>query len=222
MKKAASILLFLFFCLPLAAQKTKMVTRRFAHTRQVAEQYAVLKSDERVKHGTYLSYFRLSEVEYKKLKRNELSPEQFIRQKGAYRHGKKHGEWVEYSRPGLLSSRGSYLEDEKTGIWETYKEQGQVAERYDHDKKEKLKPLIQVAIAYPEQARKARVEGKVVVSYRINTDCSIDQITVEKKLDPDCDRAAIDLIKKIGALSRIYDWECEERAVKQEFVYQLK
>lgn len=43
----------------------------------------------------------------------------------------------------------------------------------------------------------------------------------EKSVNPDCDKAAIDTIKKLGALSKKYDWECAQAELTQEITFKL-
>jgi len=215
-----TLLLILFSC-AVFSQETKPITQKFHHSKQNAERYTVLKSNKQIKHGAYISYFRIPENEFKKIKKDVLKLENYIKQKGCYQHGKKQGEWVEYIEPNVLSSKGHYAEDQKTGIWETYKEKGQVVERYDHDTNKKLRPLIKVYITYPKRAREAGIQGTVLLKYRMNSDCSIDNIIVEKSVNPDCDNASIDTIKKLGAFSKKYDWECAQVELTQEITFKL-
>lgn len=49
-------------------------------------------------------------------------------------------------------------------------------------------------LLYPEQARKAGIEGKVLVQFVINKDGSLSDVTVLKGIGAGCDRAAMDVI----------------------------
>lgn len=46
-------------------------------------------------------------------------------------------------------------------------------------------------LRYPKTAQSRRVQGKVVVSFIVNTDGSISDQKIVKSLDPDCDREAM-------------------------------
>lgn len=46
-------------------------------------------------------------------------------------------------------------------------------------------------LRYPKAAQSRRVQGKVVVSFIVNTDGSISDQKIVKSLDPDCDREAM-------------------------------
>lgn len=221
MIKIIQTLLITLLSFTVFSQEAKLITHKFNHSKQTAERYTVLKSNKQIRHGTYISYFRIPENEYKEMKKDVLKLEAYVKQKGNYLNGKKDGEWVEYATPKILGSKGNYKEGQKTGVWETYKEQGQVINRYDHDSNKKLKPFIKANIVYPKRARKAGIQGTVMLKYRINSDCSIDNITVEKSVNPDCDKAAIDTIKKLGALSKKYDWECAQAELTQEITFKL-
>lgn len=221
MVKIIHTLLFILLSFTVLGQGTKPSVKKFNHSKQTAERYTVIKSNKQIRHGEYVSYFRIPENEYKKIKKDALKLEDYVKQKGNYLNGKKDGEWLEYAAPKILGSKGNYKEDQKRGVWEIYKEQGQVVDRYDYDSNKKLKPLIKVDIVYPKRAREAGIQGTVIVRYRIKNDCSIDNITIEKSVNPDCDKAAIDTIKRLGTLSQKYDWECAQVDLTQEITFKL-
>ena len=213
----------LFIVLPVAVfpQETKRIIQKFSHSKQIAEEYTVLKADQHTRHGTYVSYFRMSGNEYKKVKTGVLQVDDFVKEKGQYKNGKKDGEWLEYAQPKILNAKGTYTADQKTGIWEKEVEQGQVLERYDYDTKTKLEPVIKVAIAYPKRARAAGIQGTVIVRYQLNKDCSISNITIDQSVSADCDKAAVDTIVKMSALLKKYSLGCADKMETREVTFRL-
>lgn len=221
MKSILTVLFVLSYKLVLFCQETKFVIKNFNNSNQVSEEYSVLKSDGRTKHGQYISYFLISGEQAKQIKDGTQRIENFIKQKGVYKNGKKYGEWLDYSRPCVLLSKGSYDNDKKIGIWVTSREQGQVLERYDFDNDKKLQPLIQIHVVYPKSAQDKEIQGSVAVNYQINKDCSITNITIVKSLSTDCDKTAIEAIQKMGELLKKYSQNCEEKSELKEVKFTL-
>ncbi len=213
MKGIIAIFLFQICVLTAISQKTKTVTKEFSSTNQISERYCVLKSDKGIKHGEYISYFQATMDEYKQIKKGKIKLDDFTKQKGHFTIGKKVGEWVEYIKPSELKTKGNYDNDKKVGIWITSKEKGQVMEKYDYDNNQKLKPEISVVISYPSRARNKGIEGKVYVSFKTNKDCSLSDFSVIKSVSAECDKEAIDKLKKLGELNKKYgvDEDCEEK-----------
>ena len=56
--------------------------------------------------------------------------------------------------------------------------------------------LHQVAPEYPEDSRRANIEGVVIVDAIINIDGTVDKVTILKSIHPSMDRAAIAAVKK--------------------------
>ena len=74
------------------------------------EEFDVLKTDKKVRHGTYVRYM----------------PQPFIGkvlfETGSYDHGRRQGEWRTYStdKPWSIISVGTYNAGEKEGVWTYY------------------------------------------------------------------------------------------------------
>jgi TonB family protein len=192
---------------------------KFKGSNEISESYSVLKSDKEIKHGEYIAYFKASDFNYS----FPDKPDYLVRLKGNFLYGKKNGEWIEFIRPLAIKLKGNYLNDKKVGIWETIKEDGQViiTERYDFDNKKKLDPLFNANVTYPEKARKEGIEGVVMVKYKINKDCTVQDIIVTKSLSPECDQEVIKLIKKLEQLSIKYGMTCEEKTGQQVVPFRL-
>ena len=217
------ILTFLTLLLTLTAmcQETKLITKKNNGSKQISESYYVLKSDGQTKHGEYVSYFSVTKDKNKQLKKGTLKLENYIKQKGSYKNGKKDGEWVEYSRPNEIKAKGNYDNDKKAGIWLTSKEKGEVFVRFDYDSNKKLPPIFFMNVKYPRSAFESGLEGTVIVTFQTYTDCSISNITVTKSLSVDCDKAAIESIKEFGELLKNYGVDCEEKTETQEIKFVL-
>lgn len=203
------------------SQETEIVTTKFPDSQQVSERFYVLKSDVMVKQGEYISFFRASDAEYKQIKKEGLDFDNFIKLKGSYTKGKKNGDWIEYNSSKFIKAEGKYLNDKKKGIWFTYKEQGQVKERFDYDKNLKLQPIINVNSSYPISASENGLEGIVIVSYKINSDCTISNIHIDKGLSSDCDSSAVKFVKKLGELLKKYGFACTDSTEKLELKFTL-
>jgi len=196
----------------IASQPTKLITKKFDGINLISESYSVLKSNKLIKHGDYISYFRATKKDLQEIKKGNQKLENFIKKKGNYLHGKKNGEWIEYSHPSVFKSQGNYSNDKKIGIWLTSKEGGKVIEKYDHDHQIKIKPIIKVEIRYPSKARDAEIEGLVKILYHVNNDCSLSNFEIIQSVSDDCDKEALSALSKFGELTKKYSIEpnCKE------------
>jgi Gram-negative bacterial TonB protein C-terminal len=207
----------------LLSQEIKLIENKFYDSKQIQERYSVLKSDKQIKHGEYVSYFKMNPDQARNFKDGIYKLEQFIRTKGAYKNGKKDGEWLEYDRPFSLKTKGKYVENKKVGVWATTKENGQVIENFDHDLKKMLPPIIKVNIDYPPRAREMGIQGGLVgYSYRINKDCSISDVKITKSFNEEFDNHVIAVLKRISELQMRYSMICEEKIVSQDIVFKLE
>lgn len=128
MKTGLSILCIFFWSLHLSAQQTKIIEERFTHSKQVARKIEVLKTDNNVKHGQFIEYFRLSENQFRDVRRRRLIIDDFIKTQGDYNLGQPHGKWVMYYRPGQLLSVITYENGVKHGEYEEYNNRGNLME----------------------------------------------------------------------------------------------
>ncbi len=204
------------------SQETVFVETKFPDTKQVSESFYVLKSDNKTKHGEYISYLRVSEEELMQIKKGQLKLDKYIKIKCNYENGKKNGDWLEHSASTSMKSQGKYAMDKKIGVWLTYKEHGQVEERFDHDKNLKLQPVIHIYTSYPSIAREKGIEGTVDLSYKINSDCSVSNIQIEKGLTAECDTTAVQSIRRFGELLKEYGVACTDSIVRQDVKFALR
>jgi hypothetical protein len=219
--KIITIVVAILSSINLFSQETKLIEIKFHDSKQIQERYLVLKSNKQIKHGEYISYFRMTPDQARNLKDGISKLEQFIRINGAYKNGKKDGEWLEYDRLFSLKTKGKYLEDKKVGVWATTKENGQVIENYDHDSKKMLAPIISVNIGYPPRAREMGIQGGTVsYSYKINKDCTID-VKITKSLNAEFDNHVIAVLKRKSELEMRYGLSCEEKVLTQDIVFKL-
>lgn len=241
-RQILTILLIVFasysFC-----QDVKKVIKKFDHSKQISESYSVLKSDKNIKHGEYISYFHYLENDEALILNGIKKLDDFIKEKGNYNKGKKDGIWIEslnktemdsgkYSngnRVGIWDTYNGkekvksfdYDNNKKIGIWLTYKEKGIVTERYDHDNNIQLEPLIRFNISYPNIAKENGIQGTVRIRFRVNIDCSINNISIVNSLSPECDQAAIDAMIKYGELYKKYGNGCVDRTEEQDLNFRL-
>lgn len=199
-----AIILLLLLQLPLPAQETKHITQNFTNSNQVSKSYYVLKSNKNILHGPYVIYFRIPQKHYQMIRNIPDSLEHYVWQRGVYENGKKHGEWVEYSSPGVLYSKGVYDRNKKTGLWLTSREHGEVLEKYDHTTRQKQTPEIHIGINYPPKARKAGIEGEVLIQYRLQPDCTVSDLQVLQSLGTECDKEATQKLLKYYRYLKTY------------------
>lgn len=230
MKRKILTFITLLWTLTATAQETKLVTIKT--NGQISEKYYVLKSDKKTKHGEYVSFYHVTDEEYKEVKKGTLSDEYIRKEKGYYKFGKKDSIWTEYFAPqrssknggrqtsyGGVKSEGRYKDDKKVGIWQTAK--NEITERYDYDNNKKLSPDIHVSASYPQSAKESGLQGTVTISFQTQKDCSVTDITVLKSLSPDCDKSAIDAIKKMGELLKKYGSDCEGKTERLNIIFKL-
>jgi TonB family protein len=203
------------------AQETVEVVSRFNQSKQIRESYHVLKSIPQTKHGRYVYYFQMTQDQYKSFRKGNLESEEFIKTGGTYSHGKKNGEWVEYSSPYKFKTKGKYENGKKTGVWQTSREGGQVIEHFDFDQNKKLPPFIQIYADYPAMARENGLQGTVTLAYLLHPDCSVSDIRVTNSLSSEFDKSAIAAIKRYGAFLKIYGVDCQEKQMTMEVKFRL-
>lgn len=60
---------------------------------------------------------------------------------------------------------------------------------------EKLLEYLKKNLQYPESAKKAGTEGRVILSFIVSKNGSVYDVKVVKSLEAECDKAAINVIK---------------------------
>lgn len=221
MKQLSIILSIFIYISGATGQETMPVTKLFKGSQQPEESYFVLKSDKTTRHGIHITYFRAPKEEYKRIRKIKTNFYQYIREKGNYINGKREGEWIVYTSPGIIETQGVYINDKKSGIWTFPKEEGQVTERFDFDRNKKLPPRITVMIQYPSTARKSGIEGIVGVNYNVQEDCSITDLKVVRSLSHACDSTMLDAMERYAGLYKKYGVDCEERTDSHEFLFKI-
>jgi len=205
------LLMFCSFLISISSfnQETREVVKKVRGSGNISEVYHVLKSDKRIKNGEYKKFSNLTNAEYRKIKKGELSPHRFIIIQGQYDHGRKTGKWVEKFNTGKLKESGEYKDGEKSGIWLRAREGGEVIERYDHDNHMNLEPIIGIHPKYPISEKKNNVQGSVIAEYTINGNCSVSDIEIIKSLTHEFDQAVIRALERFGKLNEKYGIACE-------------
>ncbi|MEQ7800516.1 TonB family protein [Pedobacter sp. ASV1-7] len=119
---------------------------------------------------------------------------------GEYKNGLKHGMWTMKSNDGILSYREEYLdgkfitgESEVKGIKSRYTSiyqpasfKGGIENFYNYIKR---------SLSYPKDAQKNEIQGKVFLRFDIDTDGSLINIEVTRKLYPSLDAEALSVIE---------------------------
>ena len=200
-------LLILVLPMFINAQSTKEVIKTFYKSKQVYEQYWVLESNPSIKHGPFVSYKQMTENQWKDYKKGRLNLDGFVQYKGFYNLNKKDSTWYE------KGNIRSYKNGKKAGIWTESIEKGQVILRYDHDKQMHLEPIFNLNIKYPAKARENNVEGEVIVSYLVNSDCSISNVRISKSLSKECDDA---VLNKMAIIAKYYQNQIKNCILKEK------
>ena len=128
LKTTFQILLFLNLFLSkttVLGQETKLVVEKFEGSKQISRQYSVLKSNNLIKHGAYISYFRITEND--RLHSKDVGIEHYIKVKTSYKNGKLDGEWIEYDQPISIKSKGSTLMTKKWAFGKRPKKRGKLS-----------------------------------------------------------------------------------------------
>jgi hypothetical protein len=222
MKTTLLTLITIIWTLTAICQETKLIIKKFNDSKQISESYSVLKSDGKTKHGEFVSYFKVSEAQFKSIKKGTLKLDNYIMQKVFYKNGKKEGEWLEFSQPSKLKSKGIYKNDKKAGVWETYFENGIVIQKFDYDSGKKLKTVVNLNVEYPTSDYEAGVQGIVRVGYSIHDDCSISDLKIIKGLSANIDKATLDAYAYLGKLMKIYGVDCENKYEEIEVKFKIK
>ena len=243
MKLIFFIISLIFFQSLLFGQKTKTVTIKFPQSNQVSECYSVLKSNPNIKHGTYISYFHVSEYEQKQIKAKNISIYDFARDSGNYVNGLKDGSRIEF--PSIFKKNvGSYKngkkvmiwstfigkykvsnfdydENKKVGIWITFIEDGKIIERFDYDKNKSITPLLMPECQYPTSCKENGIDGIVILSYNINSDCSITNINVIKSVTVEMSDSVQAGLKRLEPLLKKHYYNCENHSDTLKFKFTL-
>lgn len=199
-----TIVLLLVQWMSVFSQDLRDVSVNFPRSPQPSEHYQVLRSNTSIKHGDFVSFFRLENKHYKSVKRHPDSLNYYVKQRGTYQNGQKYGLWTEYSSPGVLYETGRYEAGKKNGVWTTARENGQVLEKFDFDTRRKVTPEIRIPLHYPAKARAAGIQGKVLLQYTVHPDCSLTDINVTQSLSPECDAEATQILLKYYRYLKTY------------------
>lgn len=201
-------------------QKTEEVVVIFYDSFQSKEEYSVLKSNEKLKHGNYIRYYKYP---------GKYAEKKFIKEKGNYWNGKKNGEWLYYSYPkkdnqGELIKTEIYENGIESGIWEThhYEDNAHIIEKFDYNLNTQIEPKIMVELKYPPLARELGIQGEVIIKLTQKHDCTFENITIIKSLNPKCDAEVIRRFRRISELQKKYGIEkCTEKEIIKTIEFKL-
>jgi TonB family protein len=247
MKRNLLILSLILLTTSSFCQKVKQIVKKFRGSREISEVYSVLNSDKKIKHGEYISYFKLNNEDKVKLKEGYKKSDDNIKAKGTYNKGKKEGIWIEHPTRTRKES-GNYSDGKKVGIWDTYSENdtvkfnsynydikkkvgiwyaytpdGKALLSYDYDNNIELEPrLAGFSLSYPDIAKRHDIQGTVVVEYHITGNCTIDSIKTVKSLSAECDQVVIDIVKKTRWVLEKYGKNCKDRTENLSITFKLE
>jgi|GEM_PF-2151133 len=112
-----------------------------------------------------------------------------------YSKGKEVGELLSYYRSGKLKRREIYKKDDTTVTGTCYDEMGNEIMFTPFMTQPrplfKLEKLLAQNLHYPENARERNIEGKVVVSFVVNTDGTVSDVKAIQRIGGGCDEEAV-------------------------------
>lgn len=207
---------FLFSCVVFAttAQELKKVKHNLTSNpfTEEKEEYEVLKSDKKIKYGTYQRWFNGKLVET-----------------GFYKDNQKDSTWSKFhSYSGAIRERGNYAKDERTGMWQFYNYKNQLEYSYDFTIRKLLSvneetisktawvvtdtassqttvehpalfmggtaasgEILARNMRFPAPAMRMGIQGRVYVTFVIDENGRASGHKVSKPLDKDCDEEAL-------------------------------
>lgn len=186
---------------------------------QKLEEYQVKRSDKKTKHGVYIKYYE---------NKSTKSKANYIQEKGFFKDGLKDSLWTEYYPPKIgngsvnccdKKEEGNYKAGKKVGVWLSYTDE--IVLRYDYDSLMDLEPIIQVSISYPDIARENKIQGAVIVSFEVGSNCTLKQVKIIKSLSPECDAEVIRVIKRMIELQKQHGIKCEAGMHTKEINFKL-
>lgn len=221
--KTLTLLLFsLAVSLQLSAQTRKM--RSSDQNSRVAEQYYVLKADKNIKEGEYTAYdyYNPDRILCKGYYKNNLKDSLWINygfnheviDSGRYYQGKKVGIWT-----ACYNNKPEIKYDYTKGELVLYKARGADKKMFtivygDSTKNVVLdRPPVYLsgttgfyssitrAISYPAGARKIGLQGKVIVTFIVNTDGHPSNYKIKQSSSRDFDTEAIRVVSLLNG-----DW----------------
>jgi TonB family protein len=214
MKTAFTTLLFSCIAFAATAQdlktvKNTLISNPFTEER---EEYEVLKSDKKIKHGTYQRFVNGKVVET-----------------GFYKNNQKDSTWTKFfSHTGAVREQGNYSKDQRVGLWQFYNYKNQLEQSYDFTERKLIltnpdaiskngwvitdmdtlqtpvdctASIIGGSVAYgeilarnirfPVSAMRKGVSGQVFVTLIVDENGKPSGHKVSKSLDKDCDEEAL-------------------------------
>lgn len=135
--------------LTVLAQDTKKITEKHKNP-WYTEEYYVLKSDKKVRHGNYkkLGYKDCLVINgyYKNNKKDSTWTEylwrtDIIESQGNYKDDNKTGLWTEFHKVGnknIPARKGEFKDGDRVGVWEFYNREAELIQKYNFDTKELL------------------------------------------------------------------------------------
>lgn len=220
-----TIVIYFISIIYLFSQDTKEIITYHPKSKQIHEKYSVLKSNDKIKHGAYISFFRDDYFKSDKL----------IYEEGQYENDKRTGIWKIYRRPivkgnsrswGPMSMTGEYKNGIKSGVWEIYKENGKILEKYDYDNKKRIDcALVELIKFYPILDQIAGTEGDVIISYQLDINCNLLKLSIVKSLSQETDKQCLEILKERFELIKKYSItpnNCDGNEHSETFPYRLQ
>jgi protein TonB len=196
------------------AQELKKVkhTLTFNSFPEEQEEYYVLKSDKKIKHGPYQRWVNGKIIET-----------------GSYKNNQKHSVWTKiFPNTESIREQGNYTDNERTGIWQFYSFKNELEYSYDFTNRkvvsineattsktawvvintDTLQTIVEHPALFiggtasygeilaknmrsPAAASRRGVAGKIFISFIVDEEGRTSNYKITKSLEKDCDEEAL-------------------------------
>lgn len=183
--------------------------------------YTQYKEDrrKRVKQGLYTTFYENGQdslvVNYEDNKKmgqsNTYFPDGTLRFMCHFENGRLNGKFVQYYRDGSLR-REEFYENGKCTGGKLFNRKGeelehepyQIFPEFPHGGMAALMKLIAKVVKYPKDAQKAKIEGKVHISFVVDQEGKMIEPKLIKKVYPSIDEEAL---RAFHAIAAAYRWK---------------
>jgi len=170
-KRVLIILILFLLAIDLRAQETKLIVKegstrppdnktiKIGWNDDFVEEYYVLKTDAKIRHGTYVKYrhsrFGISVLE-----------------SGRYQNGQKTGVWEVYHNSNLkgvrnsIREKGAYVNGKKNGVWKTFY-RDTIPETVSEERFGRKKRVDSVKLAIDQRSAKLKTAGMYLNDRRV-------------------------------------------------------
>lgn len=144
------------------------------------------------------------------------------------KQGTRDGQYVRYSPTGRIIELGTYRNGKKTGVWWNFYSNGLVNNLFDYDKNEEVAfdldhyRLGKNYAEYPPEAKEIMLEGKVEMSFKVDSLCRCSALRIISSTDPIFNASAFMVGEmEMKALMKERNLKCDNREMRFPVKFQL-